>query len=84
MFEPGDRVRIINHVSMSEKQKNKVWTVLRYPYKMWHDYAVSIGDENGREMVINVKNLEKVETEDQGDGCSNGYCDFGEEETRLE
>ena len=78
MFEPGDRVKI------KGDETKKVWTVLRYPYKMWHDYAVAIGDEDGRERAVDVKTLEKVEDKPYGGGCGDGYCDFGEEEMRLE
>ena len=38
MFEPGDRVKI-----NAPEEQGKVWTVLKYPWKCWHDMMVTVG-----------------------------------------
>ena len=77
MFEPGDRVRII------EDNDDKVWIVLGYPYKLWHDQGVTVGDAEGRNRAVLVSLLEKVE-EDHSGGCNDDFCEIIREEMRLE
>ena len=75
-FEPGDRVKIVDPEDFREPgDAEKVWTVLKYPWKQWRDFIVFIGDEGGRERAVSIKHLEKVGTE--GGCCSNGYCELG-------
>ena len=82
MFEPGDRVRI----NTPGEEQGKVWTVLKYPWKCWHDMMVSVGDENGLEKAVNVADLTKVEDKPQPRhmACNGDFCEIVREEMRLE
>lgn len=81
MFEPGDRVRI-----NTPEEQGKVWTVLSYPWKCWHDMMVTVGDENGQEKTVNVADLTKVEDKPQPRhmACNGDFCEIVREEMRLE
>lgn len=63
MFEPGNRVTI------KGDEAKKVWTVLSYPWKCWHDMMVNVGDEDGREKAVNVADLTKIEDSAEGFSC---------------
>jgi hypothetical protein len=80
MFEPGDKVRII------EDEDNKVWTVLGYPYKVWHEQAVVVGDAEGHEKAVTVNELAKVEEPAGKPGfrCNGDFCEIVREEMRPE
>ena len=80
MFEPGDKVRIRG------EEGSKVWTVLRHPYKMWHDQAVNVGDEDGHERAVLTSLLEKVEEPagEPGFHCNGDFCEIVREEMRME
>lgn len=60
MFEPGDKVRLLKKDGFPDYDPNKVWVVISFPRKLWHDQYVSIGDEDGREKTVNVNHLQKV------------------------
>ena len=74
MFEPGDKVKI------KEDQSGKVWMVIGYPWKCWHDTMGSVGDENGQGKAVNADHLQKVEeSREPGDGCAEDFCEVREE-----
>ena len=72
MFGPGDKVTV------KGDEQNKVWTVTRYPYKMWHDQIVPVGDDEGNERAFPSEILQKVE-EMAGGGCGPDFCEFRDE-----
>ena len=75
MFEPGDKVIV------KGDEQNKVWTVTRYPYKMWHDQIVPVGDDEGNERAFPSEILQKTEelAGGVGGGCGPDFCEFRDE-----
>ena len=68
MFEPGDKVRLTEKGDMPDYDPGKIWVVISYPRKLWHDMYVTIGDEDGREKTVNIEHLQKAD--DGGDQCA--------------
>lgn len=80
MFEPGDKVRF------KKDQSNKVWTVLGYPYKVWREQAVVVGDAECHRKLAIADALTKVE-EPVGEPvfhCNGDFCEIVREEMRTE